>query len=519
MGKLFVSFKEVEIMKVFSLSRLAGIIRRLRKEGKTIVLCHGVFDLIHPGHIRHLVQAKKHGDILVVALVADAHVKKGPGRPIFSQGLRAEVISAIAAVDYVGIINAQSPVDAVKFIKPDVFVAGLGDRKQQLVSSHALVPTDVESAVRAYGGKVVYTSDITFSSTSLINAYMDIYPPKTKAFLETFRQTHTDTAIIEKLSRMSDLKVLVVGDAIIDQYVYSDPMGKSTKEPITVHKYLSEESFAGGTLATANHIAALCDSVTLVTLVGSLRPFDTFIREHLRPQIKLKLFSQSGGETIVKRRYIDHQTKQKLFQITYIKDKEKLGKVEASIISYLKEEIPKHDLVVINDYGHGLLTKRVIAAIYAKAKYIALNVQANSANFGFNVITKYQRANYICVDELELRLATHDRFGDIATLAKHIYKTLGVDQMIITRGQYGSDYYSTKTGFGSVPALTQVIIDRVGAGDALFAITVPCVYSSMPLEEASFIGNVAGALKIATVGNKKPIDFDEMTEFISRLLR
>lgn len=504
--------------KIRTFSQLIRIAKNLKKEGKKIVLCHGVFDLIHPGHIRHLAQAKKHGDILVVTLIADDHVKRGPGRPIFHQELRAEVLSAITYVDYVGIVFSDSPIDAVSLIKPNVFVVGIDDRKQQQVADQKLVPTDVESAVRAHGGTVVYTNDITFSSSSLINTYLDVYPPRTKAFLQSFQKKYTDSTIVEKLQKLASLKVFVIGDAIIDQYVYSDPMGKSTKEPITVHKYLSEESFAGGALATANHLAALCDRVTLVTLLGAKRPFDTFIRAHMRPQVKLKLFSQDGSETIVKRRYIDQLTKQKLFQITYIKDSEALGRVEESIVKYLKAEIPKYDCVVINDFGHGILSKRVIRAIYSKAKYISLNVQANSANFGFNIITKYPRANFVCIDDLELRLATHNRYGDIQSLAKRIYNKLRVDSMVITRGPYGASSYSTKTGFITIPALTQTIVDRVGAGDALFAITAPCVYGGFPLELANFIGNVAGALKIATVGNKYPIDFEEMTQFITRLL-
>lgn len=505
--------------KIQTLSHLSHIVKNLKKEGKKIVLCHGVFDLIHPGHIRHLAQAKKYGDVLVVTLIADAHVKRGPGRPIFTHQLRGEVLSAISSVDYVAIIASDSPVVAINIIKPHVFVEGFDDRKKQQVSDQKLVPTDVETAVRALGGTVVYTKDIMFSSSRLINVYFDVYPTRTKAFLQSFQKKYTDGTIIEKLHELSSLKVLVVGDAIIDQYVYSDPMGKSTKEPITVHKYLSEESFAGGALATANHLAALCDRVTLVTLLGAKRPFDTFIRAHMRPQVKLKLFSQDDSETIVKRRYIDQQTTQKLFQITYIKDTEGLGRVEESIVKYLKAEIPKYDCVVVNDFGHGILTKRVIRAIYSKAKYVALNVQANSANFGFNIITKYPRANFVCIDDLELRLATHNRYGDIQSLAKRIYSKLHTDGIIITRGHQGASSYSTKTGFITIPALTQTIVDRVGAGDALFAITAPCMYGGFPLDLATFIGNVAGALKIATVGNKYPIDFDEMTQFITRLLK
>ena len=176
-------------------------------------------------------------------------------------------------------------------------------------------------------------------------------------------------------------------------------------------------------------------------------------------------------------------------------------------------------MLVINDFGHEFLSRKIIRLLSSKARYIALNVQANSANFGFNIITKYPRADYVCIDEQELRLATHDRHSNLATLVKKVSRRLGCRDMIVTRGPHGAMYYAKTRGFIEVPALTKSFIDRVGAGDALFAITAPCMYVKMDPELVSFIGNVAGALQVQTVGNSEPIDYRELTTYITRLLK
>ena len=141
-------------------------------------------------------------------------------------------------------------------------------------------------------------------------------------------------------------------------------------------------------------------------------------------------------------------------------------------MKYLKDHIKKFDLVVVNDFGHGLMTKKIIRFVCGKANYLALNVQANSANYGYNVITKYPHADFVCIDEQEIRLATHDKTGDVQNLIKKIYRKLRCKQIMVTRGNEGTVSYGSQ-GFLQTPSLTDKVVDRVGAGDALFAITSP----------------------------------------------
>ena len=90
--------------KIRSIAELGEIAARVKSEGRKVVLCHGVFDLLHMGHVRHLEEARSHGDILIVTITADAYVNKGPGKPVFSAALRAEMLAALSCVDFVDIV-------------------------------------------------------------------------------------------------------------------------------------------------------------------------------------------------------------------------------------------------------------------------------------------------------------------------------------------------------------------------------------------------------------------------------
>lgn len=506
------------VKKVVSLKALTSIIVNLKNQKKKIVLCHGVFDLIHPGHVRYFSSAKKLGDVLVVTLTADLFVNKGPGRPYFNQNLRSEVLAALSYVDYVAIVNDESAIPAIDAVKPDIYVKGPDYKNRKPSFSHRKLSLEEASVVK-YGGKIVFTDDIIFSSSHLINHYLDSFPEKTKQFLDAFKKKYSESKILEDLGKLKQIKALIIGDSIIDEYHYSNPLGKSSKEPIVVHKYINEESYAGGVLATANNTASLLTNVSLLTVLGKKKSYENFIRKHLKKNIKATFFYRPDSQTIVKRRYIDSFTTQKLFQISYIADEFIDTKLENKIISFLKRNLDKFDMTIVNDFGHGFLTPGIIKIISEKSNYLAINVQANSANFGFNVITKYPKSDYICIDEIELRLASHDRYGNTKKIMKNIYDQLKAKKIIVTKGPFGSYAYSDSEGFIQVPALTQHIVDRVGAGDALFAITAPCIYSKIDLEESTFIGNVAAGLKLQIVANKKPLELADIEKFIIRLFK
>jgi len=496
---------------------LAEIIAELKGSGKRIVQCHGVFDLVHLGHIRYFSSAKKEGDILVVTLTADKYVKRGPGRPIFDESLRAEALASLEVIDFVAIIYSPTAIESIRAIKPDVYAKGpdYKDRDKDVTGKIY----DEEEAVKSVGGKLFITDDITFSSSRLINDYFDVYSPEIRAFLTDIQQRYTADFVTEKLYSLKKLKVLVVGDTIIDQYHYCMPMGKSSKEPIVANRYMSEESFAGGSLATANNLASVCGSVDLMTVLGRQRSFEEFIKENLYPNVVPRFFFREDVGTIVKRRYVTHGTCRKLFEICYIDDGEIPGALQSDICEHLEQIIGGYDLVVVNDFGHGLLTSKIIKFLADQSNYLAVNVQTNSANIGFNLVTKYPQADCVCIDEAEMRFATHDRYGDLKNHAKEIYHLLKCKHIVTTRGDSGALSFSDAEGFVETPALSYRVVDAIGAGDAFFAFVAPCFAVGLPQDLVTFIGNAVGSLAVQIVCNREPVKLPDLLKFITRLLK
>ena len=502
--------------KIKKLNELKSIIADLKKQNKRIAHCHGVFDLIHPGHIRHLAAAKKEGDVLIVTVTADQFVRKGPGRPIFNENLRAETLASFSYVDFVAINHAPTATNCIKLLKPDVYVKGQDyiDKSKDVTGKI----NEEESTVLSVGGRMAFTHDITFSSSKLINAHMQVFPEETRSYLKGIASKYSLEYIFSILNRVKDLKILVIGEAIIDQYHYCEGMDKSRKSNVVVYKYLSEESFAGGSLAIANHIAGLSKNVTLATLTGSdSDKLKVFLKEKMDPSVRLLNFVRPDSQTIVKRRFIN--TNQKLFEVCYLNDSPLNGKLEKQITGKLKKIIRNFDLVIVSDFGHGFLTDNLAATICKEAKFLAVNTQTNGANMGFNFITRYKDVAYAALDELEIRYAAHDKIGELSKVMRSVAQRINCDNLIITRGNNGALSLLKKKELISAPALATNVVDPIGAGDAFFAFTAGLVAAKAPQELAVFVGNAVGALAVQIICNRQPVDPIDLKKFITTILK
>lgn len=503
--------------KVKTLEELAETLARLREKGLRIVHCHGVFDLVHPGHIRHFEAAKREGDVLVVTITQDEHVNKGPGRPVFNQELRAESVAALQIVDFVAVNQWPTAVEVITLLKPHVYVKG---------SEYSAPENDItgmidheEEALKAVGGRLHFTNEITFSSTELLNDHFDVYPETAKMFLRELRQRYSDDAVIKQLERLRGLKVLMIGETIIDEYHYCQALGKSPKELLVATKFLREEVFAGGVLACANHVAGFCQDVHLVTCLGSHQSREAFIRAHLKPNITARFFYRDNASTIVKRRYVDPVFLAKMFEVSFIDDSDIPRDVEQELYRYLKSVLGDYDLVLVADYGHGLMKPDIVKLLCAGSRFLAVNTQTNSANTGYNLITKYPRADFICIDEPEIRLACHDRVNDLRELIASIACKLGSRRAAVTWGPRGSMTYAVEDGFFEIPVFSSKIVDRTGAGDAYLSIAAPCVAAGMPMDLVGFIGNAVGALAVRIVCNRSAVEPVPLYKFITALLK
>ncbi|MBI4283912.1 MAG: adenylyltransferase/cytidyltransferase family protein [Chloroflexi bacterium] len=503
--------------KIKSLQELAEILSSLRASKRKVIQCHGVFDLLHIGHIRHFEQARKLGDTLIVTVTPDKYVNKGPHRPAFTEDLRAEFIAALDCVDYVAINQWPTAVETIKLLKPDIYAKGADYQDAQKDYTGKI--TEEEAAIKSVGGEIAFTDDITFSSSSLINRYLSAFPREVSDYLTDFSGRHSSDEVLQYLEKARSLKVLVIGEAIIDEYQYCEAIGKSAKEPVLATRYLSTEKFAGGVLAVANHVANFCDNVGLLTFLGEEDPQEDFVREQVKNNVDMIFLYKANSPTIVKRRFVESYLLTKLFEVYVMNDAELNQKENQALCRKLRDILPRYDVVIVVDYGHGMLSQEAIDVLCRRASFLAVNTQANAGNRGFNTILKYPRADYVCIAEYEIRLECRNQRGDLKEMILDVAQKLGCGQIIVTRGRYGSLAYSKSEGFIESPAFTEHVVDRMGSGDAVLSLTSLYAAQQIPMAITGFIGNVVGAEAVATVGNRTSIERASLSKHIVSLLK
>lgn len=504
--------------KLRTVADLGELGQQLRAAGRKVVLAHGVFDLLHMGHVRHLEAARREGDFLVVTLTADAFVNKGPGRPVFPEQMRAEMLAALEYVDAVAVNHAPDAIPVIRSLRPSFYVKGT-DYADAAADVTGKISAERE-AVESNGGKLVLTDEVSFSSSNLINRYLTTFEPSVQSFLDDMRNAGKLDTILELIERVKNYRVLFVGDAIIDEYVYVRPMGKSAKENIIATHYQDREIFAGGVIAAANHCASFCKEVEVITALGTAESHEELIRGALRPNVRLTPIHRDGARTTRKTRFVDPAYVRKLFEVYYMDDTPMSGAQKATLDGLIAERAGDFDVVVVTDFGHGLITGNTVDQLLKSARFLAVNTQTNSANIGYNLITKYPRADYICIDEPEAKLAVGDKFCELTTVAAEILpKRVKCPNIILTHGRKGCVIRSEGKPPHSIPALTQSVVDTVGAGDAFLSVTAPLVAAGGDLNDVGFVGNLAGALKVAIVGHRSSVEKASVVKAVTAVLK
>ncbi len=501
--------------KSLDFATCAEVFSIYHQQGKKIVLCNGVFDLMHPGHIAHLQAAKAMGDILVVSLTATPYINRGPGRPIFSDELRVNSIAALACVDYVILTPAVTALEVIEKVRPYIYCKG-----DEYAETEKDVTQNIKreiAQVRAYGGDIRYTKEITFSSTKLINNYLDVIPSELKSYASNFSQKYSLEDITNAVEAMQHLNVLVLGDIIIDEFVHCTVQGLTSKGRAPSTRFVKKEQHLGGVFAIARHLSSFVESVTLASAIGNEPDVHHLIANHIDDELHLNLHCADNYSTVTKRRYIEQQAKTKGYsQLFAINSMDETGLVpqEREKLLHSWEKLLKNcDLVILADYGHGLIDSEAIELIQSQAPFLAVNCQTNSANYGYNLISKYRRADTFCIDEQEIRLAFSSRYGNREELLKRLQYHLGAQQGWLTLGSAGSLGINVHGEIENTPAMTQQVKDTTGAGDAFFALASLSAKLNLPVPLGSFLGNLAGAIAANILGNEKPVEKARLLKF------
>lgn len=360
-----------------------------------------------------------------------------------------------------------------------------------------------------------YPGKIKFYSPAA-SSYVNILPENVKGFVSDLFRRYSFSTVLSMLEKFRELKILVVGETIIDEYIFTSAMNKSNKEPIIASQYRYEEKYAGGVLAVANHLANFSDNVKLITRIGERDSHEEFIKEHLNDSIAATFLVREDSPTIRKQRIVETHLARKMFEVYYINNTRVSEKNNREFEEELLRQLAGADLVILTDYGHGLFTDTAISIIEENAKFLAVNTQTNAGNKGFNLISKYQRADFIAIDHPEAQLECRNKEVPVEELIYQIADNTNCSRVTVTMGKQGN-FYLCEGRLYTVPMLSVKAVDTTGAGDAFFSLASCAAVCGLDPDITGFIGNIAGAEACMIIGNNESINKNGMIEHMRNI--
>ena len=491
-------------------------------KNKKIGLCHGVFDVLHFGHINYFISAKKKVDVLIVSVTDDKFVNKGPGRPLFGIKERIKVLQSIKCINYVLISSNYTAEKIIDFIKPTFYFKGPDYKK---INSKNDINLQKELKIlKKNKGKFVIIDEETYSSTQIIKSNTSLFNYLSydqKKYLKVLNNLKPTLNIDSQIENLKKQKVLILGELIIDKYVEVQPIGKSGKENFLVNKRINDFAFLGGTGYVANLLSKFSNNIDLVTFIGDKNQNLNFIKKNLNKKINYEFFKKKNSSTFVKLRYVDNYKKIKLNGIYDINDDD-LNKVETlSFIKFLEKKISSYDMILVLDYGHGIINEKIVKYLEGYKDKLYINVQVNSFNRHYQSVQKFKKFNTLVINESEMRNEFRSIKLSIDELAKKFFKITKCKKLIITMGKNGSISYSkNKNKINKVfcPAFNNNPIDSLGSGDTYLALLSINLSAKNNIYFSNLVAALGSAYCVEQFGNKEVFDVEKLKKYLSRII-
>ena len=470
----------------------------LRSGEKRIGLSTGVFDVLSPGVIEHLKQARKNVDVLIVGVISDTP----SARFLFehNQKERVALINAISYVDYVFVQTSENSVKAISELKPHFYIRG----HVPIEASQKKVLSQEIGELETHGGRLLLSSNPRLTETHFIQISKEL-----KSYLNTIDRRQIMSELRISLEKISKLQILVIGETIIDKYTMVHALGKSSKDPLLAFEIKETSTLPGGILSIADICSRWVKNVSVISYGRSLEDLDGLI-EGFAGNLDLRICEFSDKRTIVKHRFVDSASDKKVFEYYDFTDRD-LSVGESEAILKKGGDVANFDLVLVADYGHGLFTETVRDWLIKSSKYLVVNTQANAGNRGFNTISKYEKCDFFSLNSSELHLELRNQNPDYSAVVPEVAKKLGAKGCVLTLGGNGVMVFD-ESGFTHAPALARLIVDKVGAGDALFSISslLACVGSSKEL--IALLGNIVAAFEVSQLGHCSSLSLADLMD-------
>jgi len=465
---------------------------------KKVILCHGVFDLVHPGHVRHLVYAKSKADVLVVSITSDGYINKGQYRPHIPQQIRALNLAAFEMVDFVLIDDNPTPIKIIEKLKPDFLAKGF----EYGEFSNEKTVLEQETLLK-YGGKIIFTpGDVVYSSSSIINSEKETFGRQNLGLILEAEKMDI-RAIIESVETKNMPKVLVVGD--------STSIGGQIKTPTLSIKLDSTNNYVGGAGIVAAHLRGTGANVDFLSVIGDDEGGKFLKSELSKFGVNCHLIVDETRPTTVKKVYVSNS--HRLLKVDTVDNRP----VSDEIFDQILDTITKidYDIIVLSDFRHGIFTKEKIPILVKSIPKDKFKVADSQVASRWGNILDFKNFDLITPNEREGRFSLGDQESTVVNLTLELCRKSTAKNIILKLGSRGSMSASQNSthsrGIFSVPALTNLATDPVGAGDALIAYSAVTLFLTGSIQSANLIGATAASLACEVEGNR-PIAISSVFE-------
>ncbi len=474
---------------------------------QTLVMCHGVFDVVHPGHMRHMIYAKGKADILVASLTADQHITKGDYRPHVPQNIRAANLAAFEMVDYVIIDHNNTPLENIKKLKPDFFAKGYeysGKNKPKKTQEE-------DELVKSYGGQMLFTpGDVVYSSSKFIKLQAPQIRLEKLASLMESQGIGIDT-LINALTFKKPMRIHVVGDTIVDGITYTNVIGGQIKTPTLSVRMESQENFVGGAGVVAKHLKAAGAEVVFTTLLGDDDLANFVLSDLADAGVEVQAIIDKNRPTTYKNAIVANN-----YRLVKIDTLDNSSISDSKLEDFIENiKSTKADVVIFSDFRHGIFNKRTIDELVAAIPEKIFKVADSQVASRWGNITEFQGFDLITPNEREARFALGDQDSGVRPLAARLYEAANCKNLILKLGEKGSITCGTKD-FNSpdsaifVDSFADHVIDPVGSGDALLAYATLAFAKGHSPAVASILGSIAAACECEVDGNYPITTLDVM---------
>ena len=497
--------------KIIQYSNVKKFFSKIKKK-KNIIQCHGVFDLVHPGHIRHFVHCRSKADTLIVSLTPDKFIKKGNYRPFIPQNMRASNLAALEMVDFVIIDENKLPYKLLNLVKPNYFAKGM----EYFIQKNPLTERE-KKIVEKNGGKMIFSpGDFVMSSTKIINdTKLDLRYEKLKALMDVEKINFKDLKKI--LKTLDKAKVHVIGDTIIDTNHHCEAIGGLHKTPtLSIAKKRSQD-YLGGAAIVAAHFKSITKNVSLTTVFGNDEKGKFAKKEINKLKIKLNQIIEPDRITTNKNSYI--VDKHKLLKVDEVNNSSILNSTINNISNIIKKE--KDKIIVCSDFRHGIFNKQTVSVFLKSINKNCFKVADSQVASRWGNITDFNNFDLITPTEREARYSLFEQDLPIRTLSDSLLKSSKAKNIILKLGSRGLISLNQKRNdYVVLDPFVNNLIDSNGAGDALLAYAAATLYITNSLIISSIIGLLAASCKCERDGNNpvKREDIEKKIDEIEQIL-